>query len=203
MRRRIRESYANVRPLKHDFARLRASFAGGHCQCFELPIESARLDLQSRVFGSKTWTLGRCTLQCRQWKTAYSRSGIGCFTCSALKSELEPVMHISWDVGMGLLALCSFRDREILPQQVWIIFKKYAHSTLKAFLRKCVARLEHRLGTGNLVSYLTHPIAHFSILGWATRGPMLHFLCMHINDYSCADRRKGWPDAHRKLHSIH
>ena len=42
MRRRIRESYANVRPLKHDFARLRASFAGGHCQCFELPIESAR-----------------------------------------------------------------------------------------------------------------------------------------------------------------
>lgn len=29
MRRRIRESYANVRPLKHDFARLRASFARG------------------------------------------------------------------------------------------------------------------------------------------------------------------------------
>lgn len=29
MHRRIRESYANVRPLKHDFVRLRASFAGG------------------------------------------------------------------------------------------------------------------------------------------------------------------------------
>ena len=29
MHRRIRESYANVRPLKYDFVRLRASFAGG------------------------------------------------------------------------------------------------------------------------------------------------------------------------------